>query len=438
MNSIDLNKITRNTLAVIMGGGAGSRLFPLTKERAKPAVPLGGKYRLVDIPISNCLNSDLRQIYLLTQFNTTSLHQHIHATYKFDQFDRRRSFVEILAAQQTAENMTWYQGTADAVRQNMCYFLEHGSDYYVILSGDQLYHMDYKLLLQQHVETGAEITLGTVPVTRRDAPGFGIMHSDNARRVIRFEEKPQDAALLDELTMPVELLTELGRGAEEQLYQASMGIYVFSRQVLINALDNDFVDFGKHIIPAAIQNKKVHVYVFQGYWEDIGTIRAFFEANLDLASTVPKYSFFERDAPIYTRPRFLPGSKINGAVIRNAVVSDGCIINDAQIESCIIGVRSVIAAGTKLRETVLMGADFYQSDRRASEGITGPVPPLGIGRECVINRAIIDKNVRIGDNVSITPEGKPAEFDDPEGRFYIREGIVVVPKSAIFPSGTRI
>ena len=438
MTPVDLNKITRDTLAIIMGGGAGSRLFPLTKERAKPAVPLGGKYRLVDIPISNCLNSGLRQIFLLTQFNTASLHQHIHATYKFDQFARRRSFVEILAAQQTAENMTWYQGTADAVRQNMRYFLEQGSDYYVILSGDQLYHMDYKLLLQQHVESGAEITLGTVPVTRRDAPGFGIMHSDNARRVVRFEEKPKEAALLDELKMPAELLVELGRDADEELYQASMGIYVFNRQVLIDSLANDWADFGKHIIPAAIENRKVHVYVFQGYWEDIGTIRAFFEANLDLANVVPKYSFFERDAPIYTRPRFLPGSKINGAAIQNAVVSDGCIISHAQIDRCIIGIRSVVCEGTQLRETVLMGADFYQSDRRATQGTGDDEPSLGIGRNCVINRAIIDKNVRIGDNVVITPEGKPEEFDDPAGRFYIRDGIVVVPKNAVLPSGTRI
>jgi glucose-1-phosphate adenylyltransferase len=320
----------------------------------------------------------------------------------------------------------------------MRYFLEHGSDYYVILSGDQLYHMDYKLLLQQHVESGAEITLGTVPVTRRDAPGFGIMHSDNARRVIRFEEKPKDSALLAELRMPSELLTELGRSADEELYQASMGIYVFNRQVLIDSLANDFADFGKHIIPAAIQNRKVNVYVFQGYWEDIGTIRAFFDANLDLASVVPKYSFFERDTPIYTRPRFLPGSKINRAVIQNAVVSDGCIISDAQIERCIIGIRSVINEGTQLRETVLMGADFYQSDRRATDGITTPVPPLGIGRNCIINRAIIDKNVRIGDNVVITPDGKSEDFDDPEGRFHIRDGIVVVPKNAILASGTRV
>ncbi|MBV9126926.1 MAG: glucose-1-phosphate adenylyltransferase [Verrucomicrobia bacterium] len=438
MPTSDLNQIALRSLAIIMGGGAGTRLYPLTKDRSKPAVPLGGKYRLVDIPISNCLNSGLRQIYVLTQFNTTSLHQHIHATYKFDQFSRRRSFVEILAAQQTTENMTWYQGTADAVRQNMRYFLEHGSDYYVILSGDQLYHMDYRLLLQQHIDSGADITLGTVPVTRRDAPGFGIMHSDDKLRIFRFEEKPKDPALLDELKIPAELLKTLGRGPDEELFQASMGIYVFNRQVLIDALNNDYVDFGKHIIPTAIKNCKVHAYIFQGYWEDIGTIRAFFEANLDLASVVPQYSFFERDAPIYTRPRFLPASKMNGAEVRNAIISDGCIVTDARIERCVIGIRSIIGSGADLRETVLMGADYYETDPRSGIGLPAGAPALGIGRNCVVKRAIIDKNVRIGDGAVVTPEGKPDNMDDPEGRFYIRDGVLVVPKGAIIAAGSWV
>ena len=446
MTSTDLQALTRRSLAVIMGGGAGTRLYPLTKERSKPAVPLGGKYRLVDIPISNCLNSGLRQIYVLTQFNTASLHQHIHATYKFDQFSRQRPFVEILAAQQTAENMDWYQGTADAVRQNLRYLLEHGADYFVILSGDQLYHMDYRVLLAQHVDSGADITLGTVPVTRRDAPGFGIMHSDRARRVVRFEEKPKEAALLDELQIPPELLAELGRRPGEELYQASMGIYVFNRAVLLEALDNDLVDFGKHIIPAAIQKHKVHVFIFQGYWEDIGTIRAFFEANLDLASLIPQYSFFEREAPIYTRPRFLPASKINGADIRQAIVSDGCIVTDARIEKCVLGIRSIVNSGADLRDAVIMGADYYESDPRAEAVLKalaggtgmGTGPTLGIGRNCVVKRAIIDKNVRIGDGVVITPEGKPENMDDPQGRFYIRDGVVVVPKGAVIPSGSWV
>lgn len=436
--SPDLTRITQKTLSIVMGGGAGTRLFPLTKDRAKPAVPLGGKYRLVDIPISNCLNSNLRRIYVLTQFNTTSLHQHIQASYRFDHFDRNRAFVDILAAQQTAENMTWYQGTADAVRQNMRYFLEHACDYYLILSGDQLYHMDYRQFLRQHVETGADITMGVVPVSREAATGFGIMHSDGARRITRFEEKPKDPALLDELKMPADLLTELGRRPDEELFQASMGIYVFNRQTLIDALDNDLADFGKHIIPDAIRRLNVYVYPFQGYWEDIGTIRAFFEANLDLANLIPQYSFFDREAPIYTRPRFLPASKINGAEIRQAIISDGCIVTDARIDRAVIGVRSVISSGADLREAVLMGCDFYEGDPRAQHNIPAGTPALGIGRNTVVKRAIIDKNVRIGDGCVITPEGKPDGFDDPEGRFYVRDGVVVVPKGAVIPSGSWI
>ena len=276
MTTPALDNLARKSLAIIMGGGAGTRLYPLTKDRAKPAVPLAGKYRLVDIPISNCLNSGMRQIYVLTQFNTTSLHRHINAAYKFDHFSTSRSFVEILAAQQTTENPNWYQGTADAVRQNLRYFLEHPAEYYVVLSGDQLYHMDYRQLLKQHVDSGAEITLGTVPVNRAAATDFGIMHSDSERRIIRFQEKPKEPALLDELTIPGPLLRDLGRRPDEELFQASMGIYVFNRQVLIDVLANDTdADFGKHVIPGAIDKYRVHAYIFQGYWEDIGTIRAF-------------------------------------------------------------------------------------------------------------------------------------------------------------------
>ena len=431
----DTRRLTDQSLAIIMGGGAGTRLFPLTKERAKPAVPLGGKYRLVDIPISNCLNSDLRRIYVLTQYNTTSLHRHIQFTYRFDHFDRTRPFVDILAAQQTSESTNWYQGTADAVRQNLPYFLEHGAEYFVILSGDQLYHMDYRLLLRQHVESGADITLGTVPVPRAQAPGFGIMHSDPERRITRFEEKPKTPDLLDELKIPGPLLESLGRRADEELYQASMGIYVFNRDVLIESLKGDMADFGKHIIPAAIETHKVSVYIFQGYWEDIGTIRAFFEANLDLTNLIPPYSFFDRETPIYTRPRFLPASKINGADVRQAIISDGCIVTDSRVERCVIGVRSVINSGADLREMVLMGSDFYETDPRASLAPSGS-PALGIGRNTVVKRAIIDKNARIGDGCVITPEGKPNDFDDPAGRFYVRDGVVVVPKNAVIASGS--
>jgi len=419
------------TLAIIMGGGAGTRLFPLTQERAKPAVPLGGKYRLVDIPISNCLNGGFSQIYVLTQFNSTSLHRHINASYKFDQFSK--SFVEILAAQQTPEGASWYQGTADAVRQNLRDFLNRPYEHFLILSGDQLYRMDYLHLLHEHLRARADITLGTTPVDRRAASGFGIMHSDADRRIYRFEEKPKDAALLDELRIPADLLTELGQPTEAELYQGSMGIYVFNRQILIDVLDNKFDDFGKHIIPASLQKYKVFAYIFQGYWEDIGTVRAFFEANLALTDTVPAYNFFDRADPIYTHARFLPASKVNGASIRQAIVADGCIITDARIDRAVIGLRSVIESGATIRNSVLMGADFYEGEGPPP---TPGSPPLGIGRNAVIDGAIIDKNARIGDGVVITPEGKPANVDG--GNYYIRDGVVVVPKGAVISDGTRI
>jgi len=422
---------TEDTLAIIMGGGAGTRLFPLTKERAKPAVPLAGKYRLVDIPISNCLNGGFRQVYVLTQFNSESLHRHITASYKFDNFTK--SFVEILAAQQTPEGASWYQGTADAVRQNLRYFLERPYKYYLILSGDQLYRMDYCDLLQAHWQTGADITLGTTPVDRQAASSFGIMHSDAKRRIFRFEEKPKDPKLLDELRIPPDLLSELGRPADAELYQGSMGIYVFNRQILIGALANNYADFGKHIIPASLQKNKVFAYIFQGYWEDIGTVRAFFEANLALTDTVPTYNFFDHLNPIYTHARFLPASKINGAQVNRAIIADGCIITSANIERAVIGIRSVIENGSTIRNSVLMGADFYREEDPQS---APDRPPLGIGRHCVIEGAIIDKNARIGDGVVITPEGKAADMDG--DNYYVRDGVIVVPKGAVIPAGTSI
>ena len=422
---------TENTLAIIMGGGAGTRLFPLTKERAKPAVPVAGKYRLVDIPISNCLNGGFRQVYVLTQFNSESLHRHITTTYKFDNFTK--SFVEILAAQQTPEDSRWYQGTADAVRQNLRYLLERPYEHYLILSGDQLYRMDYSHLLQAHLQSGADITLGTTPVDRQAASGFGIMQSDAKRRIYRFEEKPKDSKLLDELRIPPDLLNELGHPVDADLYQGSMGIYVFNRQVLIDVLSNNHDDFGKHIIPASLQKYKVFAYIFQGYWEDIGTVRAFYEANLALTDTVPKYNFFDHLNPIYTYPRFLPASKINGAQVRSAIIADGCIITDANIERAIIGIRSVIESGSSIRNSVLMGADFYQGEHPQS---MFDAPPLGIGRHCVIEGAIIDKNARIGDGVVIRAEGKPANVDG--ANYYIRDGVVVIPKGAVIPAGTSI
>jgi len=423
--------VTNSTLAIIMGGGAGTRLFPLTKDRSKPAVPLAGKYRIVDIPISNCINSDLRHIYVLTQFNSASLHRHIASAFKFDRFSR--SFVEILAAQQTPTGSHWYQGTADAVRQNLQNFLSRPYEYYVILSGDQLYRMDFRDLLREHIEGNADISIATIPVNRSAATDLGIMHTDASRRITRFVEKPKDPAVLDGLKIPADLLKNLGHDPGEELFQASMGIYVFNRQALIEALDNDFVDFGKHIIPRSIETKKVQSYIFQGYWEDIGTIRSFFDANLALTDEKPPFSFFDTTRPVYTHARFLPASKFHGATIKRAVISDGCVISDAQIEHSVLGVRSFINSGTTIRHAILMGNDFFDADlaQRDKSGMQ-----LGIGRNCVIDHAIIDKNARIGDGVVITPEGKPENFDGEN--FYIRDGIVIVPKNTTIPAGTRI
>jgi glucose-1-phosphate adenylyltransferase len=418
---------TQRTLAIIMGGGAGTRLFPLTKDRAKPAVPLGGKYRIVDIPISNCLNSGLRSIYVLTQFNSMSLHRHIQASYKFDNFSR--SFIDLLAAQQTPEGSQWYQGTADAVRQNMRYFLERPFEYYLILSGDQLYRMDLRVLLHQHLQTGADITLATKPVHRHRVSEFGIMQSGVDRRITRFVEKPKDDAIPQEMKMSRELLAAVGAGEEEELFQASMGIYVFNRDVLVECLDNQLVDFGKHVIPQSIKDRHVSAFIFQGYWEDIGTVRAFYEANLDLTDLVPEYSFFDTQAPIYTHPRFLPGSKVNGATLRQAIISDGCIISDAHLERSVIGIRSIIQSGATIRDSIVMGADFFEHDRLRDHSL----PAIGIGRSCVIDRAIIDKNARIADGAVITPEGKPANLD--AENYFIRDGVVIVPKNAVIPAG---
>ncbi len=422
--------LSDKTLSIIMGGGVGSRLFPLTKERSKPAVPLAGKYRLVDIPVSNCINSGLRQIFVLTQFNSVSLHRHIQSAYKFDHFSQ--SFVEILAAQQTPDGTRWYQGTADAVRQNLRDFLNRPYDYFLILSGDQLYRMDFRELLESHVSSGADVTMATLPVNRRDATSFGIMRTDEARWISEFVEKPKDEAVLDQFRIPAGLLKEMGRGAEEDLYQASMGIYVFNRRTLIEALDNQHVDFGKNVIPEIIHQKKVSAYIFQGYWEDIGTIRSFFEANLALTDTVPPFNFFDAQSPIFTNARFLPASKVNGARIQKAVLSDGCIITDATIERSVVGIRSVIERGSHLANCVMMGADYFDSSsaRGANE------PALGVGQDCVISDTIIDKNARIGNGVKISPKGKPENFDG-EG-FFVRDGIVVIPKGAVIPDGTLI
>src|SRR4051812_14991908 len=379
--------ITERTLAVIMGGGAGSRLFPLTKERSKPAVPLAGKYRIVDIPISNCINSGLRRIYLLTQFNSASLHRHISQSYKFDHF--AGGFVEMLAAEQTFTDTSWYQGTADAVRKNLIHFLTHDFDYLLILSGDQLYRMDFREIISQHAESGADITIATIPVSRRDAQSFGIMQINEERRITRFVEKPKDTAVQDSLKLPEEWFPKLGISDGRELFLASMGIYVFTREVLRQLLENAHTDFGKHIIPSAIETHKVYSYVFQGYWEDIGTIRSFFDANLDVTAELPRFNFFDMSSPIFTRPRFLPGSKINGAEIDHAVISDGCILNHAKISHSIVGIRSLVGAGTEISRVILLGSDYYESYESILANETAGRPRIGIGANSKIENAII-------------------------------------------------
>jgi glucose-1-phosphate adenylyltransferase len=426
---------TSRVLTIIMGGGAGTRLFPLTKDRAKPAVPLGGKYRIVDIPISNCINSELRRVYLLTQFNSASLHRHIAQSYKFDHFSN--GFVEILAAEQTFTDTSWYQGTADAVRKNLVHLLNHDFDYVLILSGDQLYRMDFRPLIAQHEETQAELTIATIPVRRHDAPSLGIMQTNAERRITRFVEKPKEPDLIDSLTIPRDMYDSLGLGHDtDDLLLASMGIYVFNRDVLTSVLAGDATDFGKHIIPGAIESRRVSSYVFQGYWEDIGTIRAFFEANLDLASELPRFNFFDMTAPIFSRPRYLPASKINGARIDHAIISDGCIITHADIHQSIVGIRSVISAGARLHRVIMLGSDFYESAASIADREAIGNPRIGIGTNTVIENAIIDKNARIGNDVFISPRDKPESMDHP--LYFIRDGIVIVPKNAIVPHGTVI
>jgi glucose-1-phosphate adenylyltransferase len=425
---------TSNVLAVIMGGGAGTRLFPLTKERSKPAVPLAGKYRLVDIPISNCINSNLKRVYVLTQFNSASLHRHISQSYKFDHFSG--GFVEILAAEQTPTSTSWYEGTADAVRKNLAHFLNHDFEYLVILSGDQLYRMDFRRIISQHIETYADLTVATIPVPRRQAQGLGIMQINEEKRIVRFVEKPREEAVLDSLKLNPESYSRLGIEGTEEFLLASMGIYVFNRELIVRLLENKHTDFGKHIIPGAIANHRVFSYVFQGYWEDVGTIGSFFEANLDLISELPRFNFFDMAAPVFSRPRFLPGSKINGATIDHAMISDGCIINRASIRSSIVGIRSLVGTGSELNRVVLMGGDYYESHASIMDNELVGKPRIGVGQNTRIANAIIDKNARIGDNVTISPDGKPREADHP--LYHIRDGIVIIPKNGVIPHGTVI
>lgn len=420
----------RDVTGVILGGGRGSRLFPLTQYRCKPAVPIGGKYRLIDIPISNCIHSDVKEVYVLTQFNSASLHRHISGTYRFDSFSD--GFVEVLAAEQTMENTHWYQGTADAVRKQLRRILSRRGHQVLVLSGDHLYRMNYQGFVDEHRQREADVSIAVKPVTREEAPGLGILKIDGQGRVIDFVEKPQTEAELDSLR----LSTPPGQDPEA-LYLASMGIYVFDPQVLTSLLlQDDLDDFGKHLIPEAIAKVDVYAHAFEGYWVDIGTIRSFYRANLDLANPIPPFRLHEPGEPVYTHQRYLDPSQLESCNIGRALIAEGCRMVDAVVEQSVVGVRSVVGAGARIRDSVLMGADAYESAADSERNAALGIPDIGIGAGSVIQRAIIDKNARIGTNVLI--ENKEGEEQaDGEG-YYIRDGIVVVPKDAVIHSGTRV
>ncbi len=429
----------KKVLAIILGGGAGTRLYPLTKQRAKPAVPLAGKYRLIDIPISNCINSEITKIYVLTQFNSASLNRHISRTYNFAGF--AEGFVEILAAQQTPENPNWFQGTADAVRQYLWMFEEWSEiDEFLILSGDHLYRMDYLDFVQRHREMNADITLSVIPIDRARASSFGLMKIDGTGRVVDFCEKPQGAEL-DQMRVDTSSLGLSPDEAEKKPFIASMGIYVFKKEVLFDLLRQspDSTDFGKEIIPASAADHNVRAYLFSDYWEDIGTIESFFEANLALTQQPkPPFSFYHEDAPIYTRSRYLPPSKILNCQITESMISEGCILKECQIHHSVLGVRSRVETGCVIDNALIMGSDYYQPFVERQEGKSAQKVPVGIGRDTHIRRAIIDKNACIGRDVKIINKDNVEESNREDQGFYIRSGIVVVLKNAVIPDGTLI
>jgi len=416
----------KDVLAVILGGGRGTRLHHLTLHRSKPAVPIAGKYRLIDIPISNCLNSDLRRIFVLTQYNSESLNKHIGLTYKFDLFSS--AFVSVLAAEQTEESGDWFQGTADAVRQNKRHFANHEFRDVLILAGDQLYHMDFARMLETHRRQVADVTVAVTPVPSDQATGFGILKMNGLGRITHFEEKPP----AERLPQLVSEIPAIGSGLI-----ASMGIYLFKREALEAALKNPaLVDFGRHVIPDALSRAQVQAHVHRGYWEDVGTIRSYFHANLALCQPVPPFDFYEASRPVYTHPRFLPASKVESCVVTNSLLSEGCIVVGAQIERSVIGIRSRIGRGAQVRESLILGADYYETLDELDRGSGRGAPPIGVGEDSIVAGAILDKNARIGRGVRILNEAGVQEKDG-DG-YYIREGIVLVPKNGVIPDGSVI
>jgi glucose-1-phosphate adenylyltransferase len=428
----------KKVLGIILGGGAGTRLYPLTKLRAKPAVPVAGKYRLIDIPVSNCINSEIFKIYVLTQFNSASLNRHISRTYNFSGFSE--GFVEVLAAQQTPENPNWFQGTADAVRQYLWLLQEWDVNEYLILSGDHLYRMDYRLFIERHRETNADITLSVIPIDDRRASDFGLMKINESGRIIDFSEKPKGDALA-QMRVDTTVLGLTPEQAKLQPYIASMGIYIFKKEVLVKLLKESLerTDFGKEIIPDAAKDYNVQAYLFDDYWEDIGTIEAFYHANLALTQQPqPPFSFYDEESPIYTRPRYLPPTKLLDCQITESIIGEGCILKHCRIQHSVLGVRSRIESGCVIEESLLMGADFYQAFVERQCSLEKGDIPVGIGTDTIIRGAIIDKNARIGHNVKIINKDSVQEANRENQGFYIRSGIVVVLKNAVIPDGTII
>jgi glucose-1-phosphate adenylyltransferase len=428
-------KRNKEVVAVVMGGGRGTRLHPLTSERCKPAVPLAGKYRLVDIPISNCLNSGINRIFILTQFHTASLHRHIQNTYNLDQFGG--GFVDILSAEQTDKTSDWYQGTADAVRRNLQHLNNEEHEFVLILSGDQLYRMDFGKIIEAHRASGAEVTLAAMPMVTSKVEGLGLMGVDDELKIERFAEKPTDPAVIEGLAMSDALETKLGNpNRTEKRCLASMGIYVFNQETLREALDNDMTDFGKEVIPGLLGQKQLNAYAFEGYWEDIGTVQAFFETNLAITDELPPFDFFDEDAPIYTHNRALPPSKINRCAVDRAVIGDGCIIESSQITHSVVSLRSFIRSGCVLEDVVMMGSDSYETDEELVANEAAQKPHLGLGTNCRIRGSIIDKNTRVGNDVHLDPVGKEDGVYD--HGVVIRDGVLVVPKGITVPHGFKL
>src|SRR5712691_1084489 len=427
----------RNLLAVILGGGAGKRLFPLTRDRSKPAVPLGGKYHLVDVPISNCINSDVIRMFVLTQYNSASLNKHIATTYRFSNF--ADGFVEILAAEQTPESGQWFQGTADAVRQVLPHIRDWRIDTLLVLSGDHLYRMDYRKFLARHYETNADITISVIPIVPDSASEFGLLKTDNDGRIIEFREKPKGEDL-EKMRVDTTSLGLTEDEARARPYLASMGIYVFKYDRLEEVLKEDStrLDFGKEVIPGSIHKYNVQAYLFNDYWEDIGTIAAFYKANLDMTTALPPFNLFDAEAPMFTRARYLPPSKIDNCVIRDSIITEGCIINGAKIDRSLIGLRSRIGEGTHIDASYIMGADFYQTLEDMQRDTQAIRPRVGIGDGSIIRRAIIDKNARIGTNVRLLNEAGVENVDGPDASYYIRDRIIIVPKNGLIPDGTVV